>query len=55
MLDRLERITAPTHVICGEEDIFTPPRYSIDIANAIPGAKPQRHAGGWSRHVLGGD
>jgi pimeloyl-ACP methyl ester carboxylesterase len=38
-LDRLGAITAPTHVICGEEDIFTPPRYSIDLANAIPGAR----------------
>jgi pimeloyl-ACP methyl ester carboxylesterase len=38
-LDRLETVGAPTHVICGEEDIFTPPRYSVDIANAIPGAQ----------------
>ncbi len=37
-LDRLSSITAPSHVICGEEDIYTPPRYSLDIANAIPGA-----------------
>jgi pimeloyl-ACP methyl ester carboxylesterase len=37
-LERLASVTAPTHIICGEEDIFTPPRYSIDIANAIPGA-----------------
>jgi 3-oxoadipate enol-lactonase/4-carboxymuconolactone decarboxylase len=36
--DRLGQIDAPTHVIAGDEDIFTPPRYSIDIANAIPGA-----------------
>jgi 3-oxoadipate enol-lactonase len=35
---RLGSITAPAHVICGEEDIYTPVRYSIDIANAIPGA-----------------
>ena len=39
MLDRLSAITAPAHVICAEEDIFTPPRYSIDITNAIPGAR----------------
>ena len=38
MTERLGSISVPTHVICGEEDIFTPPRYSIDIANAIPGA-----------------
>ena len=37
-LARLGQITSPTHVICGEEDIFTPPRYSTEIANAIPGA-----------------
>ena len=37
--DRLGSVTSPTHVICGEEDIFTPPRYSVDIANAIPGAR----------------
>lgn len=39
MLDRLGSISAPSHVICGEEDIFTPPRYSIEVANAIPGAR----------------
>ncbi|MCO5222034.1 MAG: alpha/beta hydrolase [Thermomicrobiales bacterium] len=37
-LARLPSITAPTHVIVGEEDIYTPLRYSIEIANAIPGA-----------------
>lgn len=37
-LARLGEITAPTHVICGEEDIYTPLRYSIEIANAVPGA-----------------
>ncbi len=37
-LGRLSLIDCPTHVICGEEDIYTPLRYSIDIANAIPGA-----------------
>lgn len=38
LLDRLGSITAPSHVICGDEDFFTPVRYSVDIANAIPGA-----------------
>jgi 3-oxoadipate enol-lactonase len=38
-LDRLPSIEAPAHVIVGEEDIYTPPRYSVDIANAIPGAR----------------
>lgn len=37
-LDRLGRITAPTHVICGVDDIFTPRRYSETIAAAVPGA-----------------
>ncbi len=37
-LDRLSSINCPTHVVCGEEDIYTPLRYSIDIANAIPGS-----------------
>ena len=37
-LDRLRSIAAPTQVIAGEEDIFTPPRYSVEIANGIPGA-----------------
>jgi 3-oxoadipate enol-lactonase len=37
-LDRLREVSAPAHVICGAEDIFTPPRYSREIAAAIPGA-----------------
>jgi 3-oxoadipate enol-lactonase len=39
LIDRLGSITAPAHVICGDEDIFTPPRYSVDLVNAIPGAR----------------
>jgi pimeloyl-ACP methyl ester carboxylesterase len=39
LLHKLPSVTAPAHVICGEEDIFTPPRYSVEIANAIPGAR----------------
>lgn len=38
-LDRLPDIATPAHVICGEEDIFTPRRYSEEIAAAIQGAK----------------
>jgi 3-oxoadipate enol-lactonase len=38
-LDRLERIAAPTHVIVGDEDILTPPRYSRLLAEKIPGAQ----------------
>jgi 3-oxoadipate enol-lactonase len=35
---RLGAITPPTHVIAGEEDIFTPPRFSREITTAIPGS-----------------
>lgn len=35
-LDRLPSISSPAHVIVGEEDIYTPLRYSLEIANAIP-------------------
>jgi 3-oxoadipate enol-lactonase len=38
VLDRLGSISAAAHVICGEEDIFTPRRYSEAIAAAIPNA-----------------
>lgn len=38
-LARLSGITAPTHVICGGADIFTPLRYSEAIAAAIPNAR----------------
>lgn len=38
-LDRLSTISAPAHIICGGEDIFTPQRYSEQIAGAIPGAR----------------
>jgi pimeloyl-ACP methyl ester carboxylesterase len=37
-LDRLPSISVSAHVIVGEEDIYTPIRYSLEIANAIPGA-----------------
>lgn len=37
-LARLGAIAAPTHVIAGEEDILTPPRFSREIAAAIPGS-----------------
>jgi 3-oxoadipate enol-lactonase/4-carboxymuconolactone decarboxylase len=36
--DRLGAISAPTHIIAGAEDIFTPPRFSREIADAIPGS-----------------
>ncbi|MGQ9632055.1 MAG: alpha/beta fold hydrolase [bacterium] len=37
--DQLGRISAPTLVIVGEEDILTPPRLSRYIASRIPDAK----------------
>jgi pimeloyl-ACP methyl ester carboxylesterase len=38
-LDRLERITAPTHVIVGDQDILTPPRHARTLVAKIPGAR----------------
>jgi pimeloyl-ACP methyl ester carboxylesterase len=38
-LDRLGAIAVPIHVIAGAEDIYTPPRYSAEIAAAIPGSR----------------
>jgi pimeloyl-ACP methyl ester carboxylesterase len=35
-LDRLPGIAAPVHVVAGAEDIFTPARFSREIAAAIP-------------------
>jgi 3-oxoadipate enol-lactonase len=35
----LARITSPTLVICGEEDISTPPEQARALATAIPGAE----------------
>jgi 3-oxoadipate enol-lactonase len=39
MTDELPRISAPSLVACGEEDILKPPRFSRIIAGAIPGAE----------------
>lgn len=38
-LNRLHRITAPTHVVVGEEDIFAYSRFSRSLAALIPAAK----------------
>jgi pimeloyl-ACP methyl ester carboxylesterase len=38
-LDRLSRITAPTLVLVGAEDIITPVYYSRELAAQIPGAE----------------
>ena len=37
--DRLAAIKSPIHVIVGEEDILTPPRYSQELAQQIPRAR----------------
>jgi pimeloyl-ACP methyl ester carboxylesterase len=39
VLDRLGEVTAPTLVICGEEDTATPPERAQEIAGAIDGAE----------------
>jgi pimeloyl-ACP methyl ester carboxylesterase len=38
-LDRLAQIDVPVHVIAGEEDLLTPPRFSHEIAAAISGSR----------------
>ena len=38
-LERLKNITAPTLVLAGAEDILTPPLYSREMAERIPGAR----------------
>lgn len=37
-IERLPSITSAAHVIVGEEDMYTPLRYSLEITNAIPGS-----------------
>ncbi|MGH2759646.1 MAG: alpha/beta fold hydrolase, partial [Actinomycetota bacterium] len=39
--DRVGRITAPTLVVVGDEDVLVPPRYSVELADLIPGARLQ--------------
>ncbi len=39
VMDRLERITVPTLVICGKEDRMTPVKYSEYLIGRIPNAK----------------
>lgn len=43
--NRLSEITVPTHVIVGDEDILTPPRYAQILADRIPGARLTTVAG----------
>lgn len=37
-LDRIRQIAAPVQIVAGAEDILTPPRFSEEIAAAIPGS-----------------
>jgi len=39
IMDRLHEIKLPTLVICGSEDIMTPPKYSEYLASKIEGAR----------------
>ncbi|MDP2919718.1 MAG: alpha/beta hydrolase, partial [Dehalococcoidia bacterium] len=39
IMTRVQDITVPTLIICGTEDIMTPPKYSQFLAAKIPGAK----------------
>jgi pimeloyl-ACP methyl ester carboxylesterase len=38
-MDKVEQIQIPTLIICGGEDMMTPPKYSSYLANKIKGAK----------------
>jgi pimeloyl-ACP methyl ester carboxylesterase len=51
-LDQLGRITAPTLVIAGEQDLLTPPWHGKQVADAIPGARHQLFTGPGSSHAL---
>jgi 3-oxoadipate enol-lactonase len=51
-LDRLDRITAPTLVIAGEQDLLTPPWVAREVANGIPGARLEIVTGDGSSHVM---
>lgn len=37
-LARIGHIAAPVHIVAGEEDILTPPRFSQELQEAIPGS-----------------
>jgi pimeloyl-ACP methyl ester carboxylesterase len=51
-LDRLPRITAPTLVIAGEQDLLTPPWQCQAVAERIPGARYELLTGPGSSHAL---
>ncbi len=39
VLSELESISAPTLILCGEDDLLTPPKYSQFMSEKIPNAK----------------
>ncbi|MBM5812430.1 MAG: alpha/beta fold hydrolase [Gammaproteobacteria bacterium] len=45
-LDRLDRVSVPTCVLVGDQDILTPPWVARELAAAIPGARLQMLADG---------
>lgn len=51
-LDRLGRITAPTLVLVGEQDLLTPPWQARVVADAIPGARFELVTGPGSSHGM---
>lgn len=51
-VDRLDRITAPTLVIVGEQDLLTPPWVAREVADGIPGSRFEMVTGDGSSHVL---
>jgi len=50
--DQLERITAPTLVVAGEQDRLTPPWVCAKVADSIPKARFQLVKGDGASHVL---
>lgn len=53
-LERLPQVTAPTLALVGDRDIFTPPKFSAQISEAIPDSKLEiidgaAHAAHWEK------
>ena len=52
VLDELNRISAPTLVLAGEQDRLTPPWICKEVADGIPGAQFELLTGDGASHVL---
>ena len=50
-LDRLDGITVPTLVTCGEQDVQVPQRYGRQVAERIPGARWHLFTGPSASHL----